>query len=227
MIHLANWFRAVAALIGGVVEIRTLSHSNESFHRVPKEKQREAVHFLLDHAFTTPKKLLQPAIVNRFKYFAVADDVMSQQQSLLESLLNGRRFHQIMDAEVLAADGAYTAMEFLTDVQDGIWSELQVKPPKVGVCRRHLQRAYLEHLKKELNPKDTPAARPVFPGGEDTTRLFNATTRETDFRAVARAALHKLAERLEAALPATQDPMTKVHLQDCRREVDLILNPKN
>jgi hypothetical protein len=228
MSHRANWFRAVATMVGGVVETRSLGgRGGESFNRVPKEKQQEAVRFLLEHAFTTPKKLLQPAIVNRFKYFGVADDVADQQRALLTSLLNGRRFHQMMDAEVAAGDQAYTAMEYLGDVQDGVWSELRTSQPLVDVCRRRLQRAYLDHLKNELNPKEAAGPRPVFPGGDDTGRLFGATNRETDFRAVARAALQDLGVRLDSAIPQTRDPMTRVHLQDCRREVELILNPKN
>ncbi len=226
LMHRANWFRSVATLVGGVVETRSLGRG-ESFHRVPKEKQQEAVRFLLEYAFTTPKKLLQPAIVNRFKYFGVGDEVADQQKALLTSLLSGRRFHQIMDAEAAAPAQAYTAMEFLMDVQDGIWSELKTSQPIVEVGRRRLQRAYLDHLKNELNPKDTTGARPAFPGGDDTARLFAATNRETDFRAVARAALQELSLRLDAAIPQARDPMTRVHLQDCRREVELILNPKS
>lgn len=228
MTHRANWFRAVVSLVGGVEETRSLGgRGGESFHRVPKERQQQAVHFLLDHAFTTPLKLLQPGLVNRFKYFAVADDVMSQQRALLENLLSGRRFHQLMDAEALAPDQAYTAMHFLTDLQDGIWSELRAPQPCVDVCRRQLQRSYLDYFKRELNPKETAAPRLVVPGDSDTTRLFSASTRETDFRAVARAALQELEKHLVNAIPQTQDPMTKVHLQNCQHEVDLILNPKS
>jgi hypothetical protein len=225
--HRANWFRAVAATVGGVVETRALGgRGTDCFTQVPKERQQAAVRFLMDNAFCTPKKLLQPALVNRFKYFGVADDVMGQQKALLDSLLSGRRFHQMMDAETLAPDKAYSAMEFLGDVQDGVWSELKASQPVVGVCRRHLQRAYLDHLKSELNAKDAPTGRVIFPGGDDSG-IFTASNRDTDFRAVARAALHDLAERLDKAIPQVKDSMTRVHLQDCRREVELILNPKN
>src|SRR5207253_4016033 len=116
--HRGNWLRSVATMVGGVVETRSLGgRGGDCFTRLPKEKQQEAVRFLLDNAFTTPKKLLQPAVVNRFKYFGVADEVTDQQRALLANLLSGRRFHQMMDAEVVAPEGAYTAMEFLTDVQ--------------------------------------------------------------------------------------------------------------
>jgi hypothetical protein len=184
------------------------------------------VQFLVEHGFCPPPKLLQPAIVNRFKYFGVADEVMNQQRALLESLLSGRRFNQLMDEEVLG-DQAYSALDFLTDVQNGIWSELKAKPPQIDVCRRHLQRAYLDYLKKELSAKEAEAARPAGPRNSEATRVFSATTRDTDFRAVARAALGGLADRLDTAVGQARDPMTKVHLQDCRREVDLILNPKS
>jgi hypothetical protein len=224
MSHRANWFRSVATMVGGVVENRNLGR-DVAFQRLDKQHQQQAVRFLLEHAFTTPRKLLQPAIVNRFKYFGVAEDVMSQQKGLLQNLLSGRRFHQLMDAEVAGAEQAYTAMEFLGDVQDGVWSELKEQQPAVDVCRRALQRAYLEHLHSELYPKEQAGARPAFPRGDDSMRLFGATTRETDFRAVARAALHELAGRLDTAIGRTRDPMTRVPLQDCRREVELILNP--
>jgi hypothetical protein len=152
---------------------------------------------------------------------------MDQQRALLTSLLSGRRFHQMMDAEVVGPEGAYTAMEFLTDVQDGVWSELKGAHPQIDVCRRKLQRAYLEHLKNEMYPKDAVAARPIIPGGDDTGRLFGASNRDTDFRAVARVALKDLADRLGVAVQQTKDPMTLAHLQDCKHEVEQILNPKN
>jgi hypothetical protein len=151
---------------------------------------------------------------------------MSQQKSLLDNLLSGRRFRLLMDAEVVAPEKAYTAMQFLTDVQDGVWSEAKAAQPAVDVCRRSLQRAYLERLKTELAPRETPTSRPVLPDGEDI-RVVTADSRGTDFRAVARAALRDLAERLDAAMKNTQDSMTRIHFQDCRREIDLILNPKN
>ncbi|HMF18553.1 MAG TPA: zinc-dependent metalloprotease, partial [Gemmataceae bacterium] len=232
--HRARWFGAVSTMVGGVVENRSLGgRGSETFQRLPKDKQQQAVAFLTQHAFTTPKKLLQPAIVNRFSYYGVANQIMNQQKSLLQSLLSARRFQLLMDAEVIDAKQAYSAMQFLTDVQNGVWSEVVAQAqtsapePVVDVCRRNLQRAYLEHIKNELNPKETPALtlpRPILPTDDG---LFSASNRGTDFRAVARAALRTLTSQLDAAIPRAQDVMTRLHLQDCRREVELILNPKN
>jgi len=151
---------------------------------------------------------------------------MGQQKALLQTLLGGRRFQLLMDAEVIGPERAYSSMQFLTDVQDGVWSELTLSQPLVDVCRRHLQRSYLEHIKTELNPKESAPAPIARRGDETPPKVFSATTKGTDFRGVARAALRTLGERIDATLPRVQDVMTRVHLQDCRREIELILNPK-
>jgi hypothetical protein len=230
--HRRNWFNAVALNVGGVVENRTLGgRGTESFTRVGKAKQKDAVRFLLANAMTTPTKVLNPAIVNRFKYLGVADDVIAQQRALLESLLGMRRIRLLMDAEILSPDNAYTVLELVNDVQDGLWSELKTDAPRVDVCRRALQRAYVEILKKELvapkeeEAKPTPAPTPMpMPKPADAELAPN---RNTDLRAVARAALTDLAARLDAAIPRTRDPMTLAHIMDCRREVEVLLRSKS
>ncbi len=78
-----------------------------------------------------------------------------------------------------------------------------------------------------MYPKDAVGPRPNIPGGDDAGRLFGASNRDTDFRAVARAALKDLGDRLAVAVQQTKDPMTLAHLQDCKHEVEQILNPKN
>src|SRR5262249_35618746 len=155
------------------------------FARLPKSRQEEAVRFLLDNAFTTPKKLLQPNLINRFKYLGVADAVTSQQKALLESLLSARRFRQMLDAEVLQPEVAYTAMQLLGDVQEGVWSELRQQHPVVDVVRRHLQRAYLDHVKNELAPREGAPVAPLRRFPLDDGDLPGA--RSGEFRAVARA----------------------------------------
>lgn len=222
--HRNNWFNAVALMVGGVVESRTLGgRGGDSFTRLPRKKQQDAVRFLLENALSTPRKVVQPALVNRFKYFGVADEVMSQQKALLRNLLSGKRFRLLMDAEVIDPAQAYTAMQFLTDVQDGVWSEAKASLPAVDVFRRHLQRAYLDLMKDELGRKDG-GSLPGLDG--DPFAPLAATTQGTDFRAVARAALQELDTLLAAALGRAQDPMTRLHYRDCRREIELILNPK-
>src|SRR5262249_53648373 len=126
---------------------------------------------------------------------------------------------------------AYSAVLFLNDVQDGVWNELKGKEPLIDVIRRQLQRNYLDHLRNELMPKESTVS--ALPGRErgpmppdELPILGRASSKSTDFRAVARDALHELDARILEALKRTKDPMTRVHLRDCRREIEDILKGK-
>jgi hypothetical protein len=89
--------------------------------------------------------------------------------------------------------------------------------PKIDVLRRGLQRAYLDHLKSELMPKEGGGGPgPIFAGGGDSG----------DFRAVARVALQRLQRQMQATANKTQDAITSAHLQDCEREIDVMLTYK-
>ncbi len=232
--HRMLWFGAVSKQIGGVVENRVLGgREGMSFGRIPAEQQQKAVKFLIEHALQTPKKLIDPAIVNRFKYSGVAEEVMSQQKTLLTGMLSGRRFRQLMDAEVVNHQKTYTALQYLNDVQDGVWSELRLEQPAVDAIRRGLQRSYLDHLKSELTAKEaaTETPRPAPRRGELSS--LPTGTKGTDFRAVARSALGNLLVQLDTVLNRRSegnqrvlDAMTRAHLEDCVREIKLILNPK-
>ena len=221
--HRRNWFNAVAKQVGGVVENRTLAgRGGETFVRVPKEKQKEAVAFLLQNALTTPAKLLNPAILGQFRYSGVANDISGQQKSLLLSLLSPGRLNRLLDAEVLAPDKAYTAMELVADLQAGIWSELNAEHPKVDPLRRSLQRAYVDHLKGELDGKESPAQPIII----RTLGDLDAGGSLSDLRAVARSALRDLSKTIGTALPKVQDPATRAHLEDAISEIEAALTAK-
>jgi hypothetical protein len=124
---------------------------------------------------------------------------------------------------VVTPELAYSPMQLLNDVQDGLWTELKMSQPMVDVMRRALQRSYLEHLKKELSPPKEAGPGPGPGPGGDEFPVFGATSKGTDFRPVARAALQDLVTRIDRILPQVTDAMTRVHLQDCKREIELIL----
>ncbi len=217
MVHRRNWFSAVAKQVGGVVENRALAGRGvETFVRVPKEKQKEAVAFLLQNALTTPTKLLNPAVLSQIRYSGVADDIAGQQKSLLLDLLGASRLSRLLDAEVMAPEKAYTAMELVADLQAGIWSELKAEHPKVDPLRRNLQRAYLDRLKGELDRKDS-APQPII---VRRPREAESSGSLSDVRAIARSALRDLSKTIAAALPKVRDPETKAHLEDVIAEID-------
>jgi hypothetical protein len=223
--HQRNWFAGVAKEVGGVEEERHLAgRGGPSFICVPRDKQKQAVQFLLDHAFTTPNRLLNPALLGQFRYSGAASDVQSQQRTLLQTLLNAGRISRLFDAEVLCPDKAYTVVELVTDVQNGLWSELKGEQPKVEPLRRSLQADYLDILKKELDKPSTdqPTALP------QRARQFGGVpeTHTAEFRAVARMALRDLSKQIAATLPRAKDVATRAHLEDCQSEIEEALTAK-
>ncbi len=216
--HRTGWLLAVAKQVGGVTENRTLGgRGGEAFVRVSKDKQKEAVKFLLDNAFATPTKLLNPGLLNQFKYTGAAADVANLQRNLLRSLLSGARLARLSDAELLSPDKAYTTIELVTDIQDGLFTELKTDAPKIDPLRRQLQRGYLEVLKAEFQPASAPAPTgPQFPNA-------NVTRPTSELRAVARLTLADLDTKLAAAGPKASDATTRAHIEDLRGEISTIL----
>jgi uncharacterized protein DUF4953/uncharacterized protein DUF5117/uncharacterized protein DUF5118 len=224
MSHRGRWFSAVAKQVGGVVENRTLGgRGGETFVRVSKDKQRESVKFLLETAFTTPAKLLNPGVVNQFKFSGATSTVTTQQRQLLSSLLSASRLARLFDAEVLIGDKAYTPVDLVDDLQTGIFSELKAAEPKVDPIRRQLQRSYIDILKNEFNPPQVDAGGPILPGRRGGG-FGEAPPRTSELRGVARVALAKLEKEIGTAKEKTKDVATVAHLGDLSAEIKKILS---
>lgn len=222
----SRWLNAVVKLVGGVTETRTLGgREGETFARVPKEKQKAAVKFLLENAFTPSTKLLTPSIVNQFKYTGVANDLAAQQRSVLSSLVSAGVMGRLFDGELQLGEKAYSANELLSDVQKGIFSELSAPAPKVEPLRRQLQRSYIDLLRAEFEPREeAPAAAPAIPTGPRRGPAPGPNVRTSELRSVARVALENLSKELSDATPKAKDPATVAHLKDLSAEVNTILS---
>ncbi len=221
------WLGSVVRMVGGVVENRTLAgRGGDQFTRVPKAKQKEAVKFLNDQVFMPPTNIIKPELLNQFQYFGAADIIINQQKTALESLMSPMRFKLLTDGEALDAKNAYTLREFFADVQNGVFSELAKPGVSVDVYRRALQRNYLEHIKTLLNRPAPAVAAAGGRGGGELAAMFSATWQQTDFRGTARTMLEQLNQKLAAAAATAKDPATLSHIKDCRKEIEMILDPK-
>ncbi|MBM3762933.1 MAG: DUF5117 domain-containing protein [Acidobacteria bacterium] len=222
------WYGSVVRMVGGVVESRTLvGRGGDQFARVPKAKQKEAVKFLNEQVFMPPTNLIKPELLNQFQYFGAADVIINQQKSALESLLTPMRFKLLTDGEAMDAKNAYTLREFMADVQGGVFSEVSKPGASVDIYRRALQRNYLEHVKSLLN-RPVVTASPFGGGGRSSelAAMMTAGWQQTDFRATVRTMLEQLSSRLAAAAVTAKDAATASHLKDCRKEIEMILDPK-
>jgi len=222
----AKWLNAVAKQVGGMVESRTLAgRGGETFTRVPEDKQRAAVKFLLENGFTVPAKLVNPAVVNQFKFSGAANDIASQQRGLLSTLLSASLMGRLFDSELQQGEKAYSASELVADLQGGIFSELKAELPKVEPLRRQLQRAYVDILRNEFDPPAAPTF--TIPTGPSSRRGDSGPgPRTSELRGVARVSLESLTKEIATAASKTKDPTTSAHLKDLNAEIVSILEGK-
>jgi hypothetical protein len=200
---------AVVKVVGGFDshQIHIGQQGNARFVTVPKAKQAEAVNFLLANAFTVPQFMVNPDVLRRIQASGAVDRVRIAQAAILTSLLQNQRLDRM--TEQLTIDGAtvaYSPLEFLTAVRNGVWSEASKPGTAITIYRRNLQRAYLDNLDQKLN--GTPAA-------------------SAEVKMFAKGELKALKRQLQAAIAApTLDEATRRHFADCVEEVDTILDPR-
>ncbi len=196
----------VTKLVGGVVENRYhAGRGVDVFTPVPREQQARAVQFLVANVFTAPTYLYPASIVNKIQFTGVSDRILQEQSMVLQSLLSNARIGRLQEKQVTSSAPAYTVSQLVTDIQNGIWSELDSKSPTIDMYRRNLQRAYL----KQMGPRVAPGS-----------------SVQNELRPVAVAALKVLQGRVQMALVHATDPATQLHLRDCRTQLENILNPK-
>ena len=124
---------------------------------------------------------------------------------------------------MLTGDKAYTPVELVDDLQDGIFSELKAADPKIDPIRRQLQRAYIDILKNEFNPPAVDAGGPILPGRRGGS-FGEAPPRTSELRGVARVALAKLEKEIATAKGKAKDVATIAHLGDLQAEIKKILS---
>ena len=193
----------VAKVVGGVVQTDYhAGRGGEVYSPVPPAKQAQAVKFLVDNAFTTPRDLLLTDILNRIQASGVQDEVLNGQRSILTSLLSDVRVKRMLDIQATSTGTSYTVGNLVRDLQNGIWSELYKPTPVVDLYRRNLQRAYLETMRSKLQ-------------GDSAT--------PTDLRPIATGSLMDLQRVIDRALVKTTDADTRLHLMDSRNTIERIL----
>jgi len=138
---------------------------------VPASKQREALRFVMQHAFEDQAYGLTPELLRHLSMdkwiddfssaiedstWPVHDRIMGIQSSALTMLMNPTTMGRVYDNEFLTPEDEdmITLPEILGDIREAVWSELQDAPegkftarqPMISSLRRNLQREHLERL---------------------------------------------------------------------------------
>jgi len=148
----------VAGIVGGFnSQEKVVGQEGRIFTLIPKEKQQEAVRFLLDSAFTTPGWMIDEEILRRIEPVGVIDRIRNAQNRVLVSLMSSVRYARLAEQEALDGNRAYSPVEFLATVRKGIWKELDAPQVKIDPYRRELQRSYLHEVNTKLNTERAAA----------------------------------------------------------------------
>jgi hypothetical protein len=207
--------------VGGVQEtFLSVEQPGNVYSPTPKARQHEAVLFLNQQLFETPRWLLNDDILNKITGPS-ADPVGPFQNSVLGSLLSSGRMNSLLQsASRFGETKVYTVEDMLDDVRKGVWKELNTHQA-IDVYRRGLQKTYVESLISIINP----AAPPGIPG-LSMMISFGPNTKTTDLPSIAKAELASLRTKILAAIPLTTDRLSRYHLQDLAERIHLALNPK-
>lgn len=144
----------VVTNIGGVVLTR--KHQGQEgvqYERVPKEKQERAMDYLNNQVFATPTWMLRSDILNQFQDSGAPDLVRQRQVSTLNQVLNTDRMKRLIEQEAFHGSAAYSLSEMMSDLRNGVWSELS-SGDEADVYRRNLQRAYLGRMDELMNDEE-------------------------------------------------------------------------
>jgi len=204
--------------IGGVYEFyKTADQEGAVYIPVPKEKQEAAMKFIQKQLFDTPEWLIDNDILNRIEWSGSLERIRSTQVRTLNNIVSLGKMQRLIEAETNNENDAYALTEMMSDLREGIWSELR-SGKKIDTYRRNLQRAHIDRLAEMMTAENQ--------SGRSRSRYVKATavnTSQSDIRAVVRAELKSLERSLRNARGA--DAMSRIHIADALERIDMILNP--
>ncbi len=204
--------------VGGVYEtFKSVEEAGPVYEITPKAVQKEAVAFINRQVFTTPKWLLDKEILEKINNPSGIDPIATAQETSLTSLISADRMMRMQNCvERFGSDKAYNALELLTDVQAGLFSELSTRKP-TDLYRRTLQKSYVDKLAALINAGSGSSISYFSLGGFPLPPTSDPS--KSDLPAIARGQLQQLRAQIAAVLPLTTDRLTKLHLQEIEEKI--------
>lgn len=199
----------VATLIGGYdIHYKALGQEGKMYTPIPREKQIEALDFLLANAFHPPKWLTHPSFHIKTKFSTFPDKVMDYQQMLLPELFMAPRLKRLeyMESSLVNNNLVQT---FLDQLQSGLFLELQSGSATVDSHRQALQIMFIEHLTIIVEQKR--------PGLDPQQRFFA----HSDYiKAQALGQLLDLKKEIKKGIKKKWDLSSKAHWQRCLQKIN-------
>ena len=202
--------------VGGIYETpKTYDMEGNKYEVVPSSIQNEAVAFLNEQLFKTPKWLLDQNVLSKIKPENGVEAIKSIQDGTLSSLLAGDRLVRLLETSS-QNKANYSVDELMSDLRKGIFSEIRANAP-IDIYRRNLQKLFVSKLIETMSTEKTNVT--FFSG----RRIVLA---DTDIPSIARGQLNELKNQLKAAAAGSADRLTKFHLNDLVARIENAMKPK-
>lgn len=224
MVQFKMYVNHVSRNIGGVQEtIKSTAEEGPVYEPTPKETQKDAMAFLNEQVFQTPKWLMPQKIMDRISSPAGVDPVAMMQEASLANLLAPDRLARMQACTDRFGGGtAYSTLEMLTDLQNALFSEIKAAPfGPIDLYRRALQKSYVDKLIALLPQQNTASAGQFF-----VFQGYGADIVKNDHSSIARGMLQLLRSSLATVAPLATDRMTKFHLVDLDEKIKRAVSPK-
>ncbi len=203
----------VTTNIGGIYQYyKTSDQQGAVYTHVNKRHQKLCLDFLNQNLFKTPYWMINKEILNKIEYAGTTERIRSLQSGYLNRILDFGRMARMIENEALNGSNAYSLIEMMDDLKDGIWSELD-KGKNIDIYRRNLQRSYISRL-AFIMKNDQPSR----PGWEDY--ITNVKVDVSDIRSVSMGFLIELKKDLKKAIKKYSDKSTKSHINYCISMID-------
>jgi len=211
----------VRSNIGGIYENdKTYEQKGPVYTHVPEAKQKDALQFINEQAFSTPVWMLDQSVLNKFDNAGIVERLRRTQVGVLNGILDFSRLNRVIDNSVKNGPAAYSMDELFADLRNGIWSELKTGA-NVDTYRRNLQRAYIERMSYLLNENE-----PTIPAQFAALAAPQMDASQSDIRPMARFELKALATQIRGAQPKFSNSIIKSHLDDVLVRINDALDPK-
>ena len=218
---LVQWSRYmghVTPYVGGVYETdKTFDQEGAVYEPVEAYRQKEAMDFLAEYAFSDPTWAKNSDIISRINQAEFIDGYRERQVSVLNSLLDPSRIARLIEYQYRGSD-TYSPFEFMDDLRGTLFGNLGSNSSS-SVYQRNLQRAYVERM-EFLMTEELPSMSAQFRQFLGMTQI---SVSQSDIRPMVREQLETLLTDVRRS--NSRDRATRIHLADLEQRIDNILNP--
>jgi hypothetical protein len=206
----------VSSNIGGVYQYyKTYDQKGPVYTHVEKSHQKKCMNFLNDQLFETPTWMIDNNILNKIEFAGITNRIRSTQSRTLNSILDFGKMARLIENEAINGKTAYTLIDMMSDLKEGIWKELYTNKT-IDVYRRNLQLAYLDRISYIMNEEQRSI--PSWARG----RVTSVKVSQSDIRTVAVGQLLELRKDIKKHKNKS-DKMTKMHLDMATAKINKIL----